>query len=173
VPGHAGLSQGNDAGAAVGRICGASDEAVAFELVEQSDEARLVVPDRLGESQLGAGGLVREVRDGDVGPHRDLPSIAREGVALSRGWWEMPGAIGVVLYLDLFTKTGGALSIWANEDDLRRFVALPRYVAIMRRYRDGVRVRATTWTTENFSVAQAWEQRNERLAAAGTPGAGV
>ena len=74
-------------------------------------------------------------------------------------------------YIDVFTKTGGSLSIWATEDDLRRFVALPRHVAIMRRYRDRLHVRATTWTTENFSVAEAWEQRNERLAAAGAPGA--
>jgi hypothetical protein len=96
----------------------------------------------------------------------DLPSIARDGIALSRGWWAMPGAIGVVLYADVFTKTGGSLSIWATEDDLRRFVALPRHLAIMRRYRDRVRVRATTWTTENFNVAEAWEQRHERLAAA-------
>jgi hypothetical protein len=80
----------------------------------------------------------------------------------------MPGAIGVVLYLDVLTKTGGSLSIWASEDDLRRFVALPRHTAIMRRYRDRVRVRATTWTTENFSLAEAWEQRDERLATAGT-----
>ena len=97
---------------------------------------------------------------------RDLPGIAREGIGLSRGWWAMPGAIGVVLYADPFTKTGGSLSIWATEDDLRRFVALPRHVAIMRRYRDLVSVRAATWTTENLSVAEAWQQRYQRLAAA-------
>jgi len=102
---------------------------------------------------------------------RDLPGIAREGIALSRGWWAMPGAIGVVLYVDALTKTGGSLSIWESEADLRRFVALPRHTAIMRRYRDRVDVRATTWTAENFSVSEALKQRAQRLTAAAAPAA--
>jgi hypothetical protein len=93
----------------------------------------------------------------------DLPGIAREGIGLTRGWWAMPGAIGVVLYVDVLAKTGGSLSIWAHEEDLRRFVALPRHRAIMRRYRDRVDVRATSWSTENFSVTEAIKQRAERL----------
>lgn len=97
---------------------------------------------------------------------RDLPGIVRAGVGLSDGWWAIAGAIGVVLYLDPFTKTGGSLSVWATEDDLRRFVALPRHVEIIRRYRDLVSVRAATWTTESLSVEEAWEQRYQRLAAA-------
>jgi len=98
---------------------------------------------------------------------RDLPGIAREGIALSRGWWAMPGAIGVVLYVDVLSKIGGSLSIWESEVDLRRFVALPRHTAIMRRYRDRVDVRATTWTAENFSVTEGMKQRAKRLTVAG------
>jgi heme-degrading monooxygenase HmoA len=75
----------------------------------------------------------------------------------------MPGAIGVVLYMDLLSKTGGSLSIWASEADLRRFVTLPRHRAVMRRYRDRVDVRATTWMTENFSVREAMNQGAQRL----------
>jgi len=78
--------------------------------------------------------------------HRDLPGIARAGVGLSRGWWAMPGAIGVVLYVDPARRQGGSLSIWTSEADLRRFVGLPRHIAIMRAYRDWVTVRAATWT---------------------------
>jgi hypothetical protein len=74
-------------------------------------------------------------------------------------------------YIDVFTKTGGSLSIWATEDDLRRFVALPRHVAIMRRYRDRVRVRRDDLDDRELQRGGAWEQRNERLAAAGAPGA--
>jgi hypothetical protein len=96
----------------------------------------------------------------------DLPGIAREGVALCRGWWAMPGAIGVVLYVDVLSKTGGSLSIWESEADLKRFIGLPRHTAIMRRYRDRVDVRATTWTAENFNVTEALKQRAERLTAA-------
>jgi hypothetical protein len=96
---------------------------------------------------------------------RDLPGIVREGVGLGRGWWAMPGAIGVLLYLEPARKRGGSLSVWATEPDLRRFVALPRHVAIMRRYRDRVSVRSAVWTTERFRTEDAWSQRHERLAA--------
>jgi heme-degrading monooxygenase HmoA len=96
----------------------------------------------------------------------DLPGIAREGIGLSRGWWAMPGAIGVLLYVDVAKKRGGSLSVWASEDDLRRFVSLPRHVATMRKYRSRVSVRATTWQTENFRTEDAWQQGLERLAVA-------
>jgi hypothetical protein len=101
---------------------------------------------------------------------RDLPGIVRDGVGLSRGWWAMPGAIGVILYLDPAKKQGGSLSVWAGADDLRRFVALPRHVAIMRRYRELVSVRAAVWQTDGFRTADAWAQRYERLAAAASSG---
>jgi heme-degrading monooxygenase HmoA len=97
---------------------------------------------------------------------RDLPGIVRDGVGLSRGWWAMPGAIGVLLYMDPARKRGGSLSVWASEDDLRRFVALPRHAAIMREYRSRVSVRAAMWETDRFRTADAWAQRHDRLAAA-------
>jgi len=94
---------------------------------------------------------------------RDLPGIARDGIALRRGWWALPGAIGVLLYIEPARKRGGALSVWASEADLRRFVALPRHAAIMRKYRSRVSVRSATWRTEQFRTRDAWAQRDERL----------
>jgi hypothetical protein len=103
---------------------------------------------------------------------RDLPGIVRDGVGLSRGWWAMQGAVGVILYLDPAKRRGGSLSVWASEDDLRRFVTLPRHTAIMRRYRGRVSVRSAVWQTDTFRTADAWAQRHERLAAAvGSDGA--
>jgi hypothetical protein len=98
---------------------------------------------------------------------RDLPGIVCDGVGLSRGWWAMPGAIGVLLYVAPWRKSGGSLSVWASEEDLRRFVALPRHAAIMRRYRSRVSVRSAVWQTDRFRTAEAWAQRHERLAEAG------
>jgi hypothetical protein len=83
---------------------------------------------------------------------RDWPLIARDGLGLTRGWWAMAGAIGVVLYGDLRHKCGGSLSLWANEEDLRRFIALPRHTAIMRRYRDRGTVRAAVWTAQELDI---------------------
>jgi hypothetical protein len=90
---------------------------------------------------------------------RDWPLIARDGLALTRGWWAMAGAIGVVLYGDPRHKCGGSLSLWAGEEDLRRFVALPRHAAIMRRYRDRGTVRAAVWTAEGLDLDATLGQR--------------
>jgi hypothetical protein len=52
--------------------------------------------------------------------------------------------------------------MWAGEDDLERFVALPHHVEIMRRYGDRGTVRSTTWTADRFDrraildKARAW-----------------
>jgi hypothetical protein len=96
---------------------------------------------------------------------RDLPVIARDGLALARGWWALEGAIGVTLYVDARRRSGGSLSLWRTEADLRRFVALPRHVAIMRRYRERVTVRAATWEADagQVDVAATLAGRDHRL----------
>jgi hypothetical protein len=94
---------------------------------------------------------------------RDWPLIARDGLGLTRGWWAMAGAIGVVLYGDVRHRCGGSLSLWAGEEDLRRFVALPRHTAIMRRYRDRGTVRAAVWTAEGLDLDATLAQREAWL----------
>jgi hypothetical protein len=97
---------------------------------------------------------------------RDLPAIARDGLALARGWWALDGAIGDTLYVDARRRTGGSLSLWRSDADLRRFVGLPRHVAIMRRHRDRVTVRAATWVADahDVDIAATIEHRQDRLA---------
>jgi hypothetical protein len=105
-----------------------------------------------GPAARGEGPMVVSLTEFTPRHVRDWPLIARDGVALTRGWWAMAGAIGVVLYGDLRQRCGGSLSLWAGEDDLRRFVALPRHAAIMRRYRDRGTVRAAVWTAEELDL---------------------
>jgi hypothetical protein len=105
-----------------------------------------------GPVARGDGPVVVSLTEFSARSVRDLPGIAREGLALTRGWWAMDGAIGVTLYVDVWRRTGGSLSLWRSEADLRRFVGLARHVAIMRRFRDRVTVRAATWTTEANDV---------------------
>lgn len=94
---------------------------------------------------------------------RDLPAIARDGLALTRGWWAMPGAIGVILYFDPARRQGGSLSVWTSETHLRRFVALPRHVEIMRHYRERMSIRSAMWQAEQFNVQEAWAESHARL----------
>lgn len=121
---------------------------------------------RRGPDPLTEGPVVVSLTEFTARRFQDLPWIALDGIRLSHGWWAMPGAIGVMLYVDPVRRRGGSLSVWASDEALRRFISLPRHVAIMRRYRGRVSVRAARWTTERFSAAAVWEEREARLAAA-------
>jgi hypothetical protein len=92
-----------------------------------------------------------------------LPGIVREGRRLRDGWWAMPGAIGVSLWFEPGRRRGGALSVWTDEQHLRRFVGLPRHVEVVRRFRADVAVRSTTWTAQELSVSAAFAEARMRL----------
>jgi hypothetical protein len=92
-----------------------------------------------------------------------LPVIVREGWRLRDGWWAMPGAIGVSLWFEPGRRRGGALSVWTDEEHLRRFVGLPRHVEIARRFRGRVTVRSTTWDAQELSVSAAFAEARARL----------
>jgi hypothetical protein len=65
----------------------------------------------------------------------------------------MPGAVGLWLWAQVSGLRSGSISVWSEAADLRRFVALPLHVEIMRRFRTRGAVRATTWTAESFDRA--------------------
>lgn len=117
-----------------------------------------------GPVARGDGPVIVSLTEFTAHQLRDLLPIARDGLALTRGWWAMPGAIGVSLYLDVARRRGGSLSVWASEEDLRRFVGLPRHLAIMRTYRDRVGVRSATWWMQPYRTREAWEQGASQLA---------
>lgn len=74
----------DDTGATVRRINGARDQTVALQFVKQSDETRLVVPHRLGEDQLAAGGSVGQVRESDIGPHRQTVGLKQRPLGVDQ-----------------------------------------------------------------------------------------
>lgn len=81
---------------------------------------------------------------------RELPGVALKGLNMRMGWYAMPGAVGLWLWSLPAGSRGGSISVWANEDDLERFIALPRHVEIMRRYGSRGTVRSTMWKAETF-----------------------
>jgi hypothetical protein len=85
-------------------------------------------------------------------PHerRVLPSVALRGLRMRMGWYAMRGAIGMWLWTLPTSARGGSISVWASEDDLARFVALPHHVEIMQRYGPRGTVRSTTWQADRF-----------------------
>ncbi|HEX3545004.1 MAG TPA: hypothetical protein VHU62_00290 [Mycobacterium sp.] len=84
---------------------------------------------------------------------RELPGVAINGLRMRMGWYAMPGAVGMWLWMMPVAGRGGSISVWESQDDLERFVTLPHHVAIMRRYGDRGTVRSTTWTADRFDRA--------------------
>lgn len=95
---------------------------------------------------------------------RDLPGISWRGLRLREGWYAMPGAIGLWLWQrPLERGRGGSVSVWRSEADLRRFVALPAHVAIMREYRTLGTLKSATWEMDHFTPTAARTAAQQRI----------
>jgi hypothetical protein len=80
------------------------------------------------------------------------------------GWWAMPGAVGLWLWSLPTSARGGSVSVWTSEDDLRRFVGLPKHVDVMRRNRNRGTVKSTTWTADQFDRSDVLQRAREWIA---------
>jgi hypothetical protein len=87
---------------------------------------------------------------------RDTMGAWVQGFRLRRAWPTMPGALGLWLWAKPLRRRSGSVSVWRSEDDLRRFVAWPRHVAIMRSYRNAGELTSTMWWAERFDPAEIW-----------------
>src|SRR2546422_10475094 len=101
-----------------------------------------------------SGPVAVSVTDFAMARWRHVPRVALTGLRLRMGWYAMPGAVGLWLWSLPARRRSGSISVWTGEDDLRRFVALPEHVAVMRRNRDRGHLRATTWRTERFAPGE-------------------
>jgi hypothetical protein len=119
------------------------------------------------ESREAGGPWVVSVTEFRFRRLRHLPGIFRAGMGFRRRWGEMPGAVGLALYFEPGARRLGSISVWRDEADLRRFVALPVHVAIMRRYRPRGTVRSATWRGALAPPAQALERARAGWAGAG------
>jgi hypothetical protein len=83
-----------------------------------------------------------------------LPGIAAYGLRLRQGWFAMDGAVGLLLWSQPGQLRGGSVSVWRDDASLRRFVRLPLHAAIVRKFRDRVQVKSTSWTQHSLDTAE-------------------
>lgn len=95
---------------------------------------------------------------------RELPGVAVNGLRMRMGWYAMPGAVGMWLWMMPVSGRGGSVSVWASEEDLERFITLPHHVDIMRRYGDRGTVRSTMWTADQFDRGAALDRARNWIA---------
>ncbi|GGS79894.1 hypothetical protein GCM10010156_43340 [Planobispora rosea] len=102
------------------------------------------------------GPLLVSLTDFQLDRLLDLPGAARRGLALSRLWPSLPGAVGMWLWTDPPARRVGSLSVWRGEADLAGFVRLREHVQIMRAYRDRGTLRSRTWEIDALDHAAVW-----------------
>lgn len=95
---------------------------------------------------------------------RTLPGVAVRGMRMRLGWYAMPGAVGMWLWMVPVAARGGSISVWASEADLERFVTLPHHVRIMQRYGDRGAVRSNTWTVDRCDRALILDRARDWIA---------
>jgi hypothetical protein len=83
-----------------------------------------------------------------------LPGVFAYGLRLRQGWFAMDGAVGLFLWSQPGQLRGGSVSVWRDEAALRRFVRLPLHAAIVRKFRDRVGVKSTSWTQISVQPAE-------------------
>ncbi|MFI7635380.1 hypothetical protein [Nonomuraea sp. NPDC049400] len=102
------------------------------------------------------GPLVAALTDYRMNRLLDLPGILRHGRSLSRLWPQLPGAVGMWLWVDVVGRRCGSLSVWRGEEDLQAFVRLRAHVQIMRAYRHRGTLRSRTWQIDTLDQATLW-----------------
>jgi hypothetical protein len=110
-----------------------------------------------------AGPVVVSLTDFTAHRWRDEPGIVLSGLRLRRAWPTMQGAVGLWLWSDVRRRRSGSVSVWASEEDLRRFVRWPVHLAIVRRYRDSGSLTASTWEAERFDRSEVLREASRRL----------
>lgn len=97
----------------------------------------------------------------------DVIAIRRRAKQLTAGWYGLPGAISVWLWADFATlRRGavavGAVSVWTDESQLRRWVGLPLHRETMRRYHGRGALQSALWESNDTNlrtIRQAAERR--------------
>jgi hypothetical protein len=84
---------------------------------------------------------------------------------LRRGWYAMPGAVGLWLWSAPLERRTGSISVWTNEEDLGRFVTLPRHREIMRVHGAHGSLRTAKWTSECFVKREILREARRLIAA--------
>ena len=116
-----------------------------------------------GPEHAFEGPVVISLTDFRAASDRDLDHIHRTGLKLGRNWPIMSGAVGLWLWGKPSELRGGSVSVWRTDADLRRFVAWPVHVDIMKTWRSKMEVRIHHWADSVFVAGRAWSRAEEHM----------
>lgn len=126
-------------------------------------DLRVRTPWKRGPAAGSAGPLLISYTEFTPHTMRDVPAIYFVAERLRKACAGLEGAVGVTTYWRLFRRRLGSLSAWEDEAALRRFVALPFHIEVMRAYRDRGSLRAIDWQAESFDLRAAFDEGQRAL----------
>ncbi|MGH3239114.1 MAG: hypothetical protein ACRDNL_01970 [Spirillospora sp.] len=129
-------------------------------------------PWRQGSSRA-TGLILVSVTDFTYANPLHMPAVFRAGMSLRDGWPELEGAVGLWLWSSPLSRRCGSVSVWEDEAALKKFVAWPPHVAIMRRFRRRGTIQAQTWEADHFDPGETWGRARRVLDQAGRPSQSV
>ena len=100
---------------------------------------------------------------------RDVPAFMTAALRLRSAFAESPGAIEMSLRAAPLRRTFWTLSHWRSDADVRRFVAHPAHVELMRRFGPAVRSSQFVSWYATDDLAPTWDDAARRIAADGDP----
>jgi hypothetical protein len=108
------------------------------------------------------GSVLVSVTDFRLVRAQDLPGAYVAGARLRHAWPGLEGAVGQWMWAQ---PLAGAVSVWCEEADLRRFVGWSVHVAIMRKYRNAGKLISAIWEADKFVPGVIWAEAVRSLAA--------
>ncbi len=112
----------------------------------------------------GRGPVFVSVTDFHVPRPQDLLRVYLEGWRLRRAWPAIPGAVGMWMWSKPLRRRAGSVSVWRDEQHLRRFVLWARHLELMRRYRDVGELFSNGWLEDRFDPKLVWSKAAGHLA---------
>jgi hypothetical protein len=97
---------------------------------------------------------------------RDVPAFLLASLRLRRMVRSAPGAGGLGLAAQPWSKTFWTLSTWASQDDLHAYAATPVHREIMRRFRPAMAGSTFVEWTHDGDAPPTWDEARRHLTSA-------
>lgn len=94
-----------------------------------------------------------------------LALVSYHAWRLRRAWGSREGSVGLMTGAEMGAPITYSLSVWANEDGLRKFLRAPDHLKLMRSFRPRLAAsQSVTWKTDQLMPEELWREGMRRLA---------
>ena len=116
-----------------------------------------------GPGAKPGGPVLVSFTDFRVRGFRHLLPVSRTATAVRREWGTRRGSLGLALWVRPLDRRLGSLSAWESEEDLQRWIGSDDHGDAVRANKAHMwNIASATWETDNFVLAEAWQEAERR-----------